>query len=534
MIQTLQRFSHSRGAKIFLGIVALSFVSFFGGGSFFQKKHKNAVVAEIGSVAISSHELSAKVQEQAKIIMSQATQPISQEDLLRAGLPRQVLEQLVQITLLNLEATRLGLTVTDEDLRKRIHSLKAFQDAAGSFDHARFTQILRANGFSEDTFLENVREEIIRGQLSDAVMAGVHLPSEMVAPLFDLQYQHRQASLLLISPKDMSPPSPPNTKTLEAFYKKHAQAFTTPELRTFTALVLDPTLIAKTISVTEEEVKTAYANGAHSEPLETVRASIIADLQKEGAVEQLYKTTQELDDKIAGGATFEELAKQTKGVTLTTLDFVSSAGLSRGETPSSQLPKDGDFSQELLQSAFTLAAGVDSPFIQAKNGSYYAVRVDKVVPRVLQPFAKKQAFALKVWQEAEQFKAAQAKAQELARAFNQGTQKLQGLTPLPSLSLSEPSPSIPNAIKDLAFTLHLNQAGVALLPEGVAIVCLTNITPPDAENREKSLASFRDILLTQYKTDTLMAYVNALRVRYPVKINTDALQALYTKTDASS
>ncbi len=533
MIQLFQRFSQSRAAKIFLGLVALSFMV-FGGNSLLQRGGSHAVVAEVGSLSISRAELAKKVHDQVQAMMAQSPTSVTPDELIRSGLPQQVLDLMIHTSLLNLEATRLGLVVSDEALRERVHTLKAFQEADGTFSHARFSQILKANGFSEDGFLQDVREEMLREQLINAVIVGVKLPSDLLEALFDIQYQRRGASMRLVVPQDMPVPAAPSTKVLEAFYTKHKKAFTTPELRTLTVLVLDPAAIAATIAVAAEDIKAIYETNGHKEPFEQVKASIADALKKERANEALYKITQDLDDRLAGGATFAELATAVKEVNLLKLELVDNKGQVQGEIRASSLPKESQFAQELLQSAFELAQDADTPFIQAKNGVYYAVKVDKVIPPTLQPFAKRQAFVLKTWQEAEQFKIAHTKVQEELKKFQQGSGTLQGLKPLPAVSLDKPSPTVSDAVKDLIFSLQPGQAGMAILPEGIAMVRLNTVTSPGEKVRQEKMAVFQSVLLDQYKTDVLTAYTNALRIRYPLKINSEALQSFQEKAGPAS
>jgi parvulin-like peptidyl-prolyl isomerase len=56
----------------------------------------------------------------------------------RLDLRRQTLDQLVDIQLLQSEATRIGFTVSDEEVREEIAKIEAFQEH-GSFSQDRFT-----------------------------------------------------------------------------------------------------------------------------------------------------------------------------------------------------------------------------------------------------------------------------------------------------------------------------------------------------------------------------------------------------------
>lgn len=121
------------------------------------------------------------------------------------------------------------------------------------------------------------------------------------------------------------------------------------------------------------------------------------------------------------------------------------------------------------------------------------------------------------------------KAEKYTKDFNQGNRKAALMSLLPSLSLSEPSPSVSDAVKNLVYSLHISQAGMTRVPEGFAVVVLNNVIPPEEKVREEKMASFKDILLKRYQNDLLTSYVNALQVRYPVKVNNAAIKSLYTQ-----
>ncbi len=526
MIQSLQRFSQSRIAKVFLAIVALSFVAFFGGGSWFRPHDPTATVASVGGLAIGRLEFSEKVRDQAMRYAAQTGQQMSKEELFKSGLPQMVLNQLIQELLLNLEAEHLGLTVSDESILVQIQSMKPFQNEKGVFDRTLFTQLIRANGMSEDTFIAEVRGEMIREQLSNAIMVGAYVPDEMLNLLFNAQYQTRQASQVVISPKQMPVPPTPTQAVLEAFYKDHEKSFVTPELRTLSALVIDPAVLAKDMTVTDAEMKATYEGKSEtfgSKSFDQVKDLVKADVQKEKAIVEIDKITKDLDDKIAGGATFEELAPQTKGVQLVKLEEIDAKGQDRLNTPSPALPKSADLSLEILQTGFGLDEAADSPFSQAKNGSYYSVRVDKITPKTLQPFVDIKDRVLKVWTETEQFKAAHEKAVTYVNAFNKGDRKASLMTLLPNMTLAEPNAEIPSDVQNLVFSLRPGQAGLARTPDGFAVVVLNKIIPPAPGVKDEKMGDFKTLILNQYKNDIVIAYLNALRIRYPVKINREAL-----------
>lgn len=533
MIQAFQRFSQSRVAKVFLAIVALSFMAFFGGGSWFRPHDPNAVVAEVGDLTIGRYDFAEKVQQQIQRFTAESEGKISREQILNAGIPQMVLEQMIQEILLNLESKNLGITVSDEAIRVQIQSIKAFQNKNGVFDRTLFTQILRSMNMSEDAFIEEVRGELTREQLADAIVVGTYLPDTMIDQLFEAQYQFRQASMLLISLAAMPVPPTPSDAVLEAFYNDSQKEFKTPELRTLTVFLIDPTQLVANLQVTEDDIQALYEakkKSLDNKSLAEVKPAIIAELQKDKANEAAFKLTQELDDKIAGGATLEELAPTVPGGKLLKLENVSRSGLEKGDVPSPQLPKNQELAQEILQAGFALDEASDTPFTQTKAGDYYMVRVDKISPPSLPAFAEIKDRVLKLWNKYEQHKEAQIKAEGYVQTFNKGDRKVASMmTPLPQLSLSEASPGVADEVKNIVFSLRPQGTGLAQTKEGFAVVTLNQITSPTAQVKEKNLTSFKEKLLEQYKNDLFFGYINALRVRYPVKVNPAAIKALFPK-----
>ncbi|MBX9621785.1 MAG: SurA N-terminal domain-containing protein [Alphaproteobacteria bacterium] len=532
MIQAFQKFSQSRVAKVFLAIVALSFMTFFGGGSWFRPHDPNAVVAEVGDLTIGRYDFAERVQQQIQRLTAESEGKISREQILNAGVPQMVLGQMIQEILLNLESKNLGITVSDEAIREQIQSIKAFQKN-GVFDRNVFTQILRSLNMSESAYIEEVRGELTREQLADAIVVGTYLPDMIMEKLFEAQYQFRQASMFLISPDTMPVPQTPSDAVLEAFYNDNQKEFKTPELRTLTVFLIDPIQLVANLQVTEDDIQALYEAKKESfsnKPLSEVKPSIIAELQKDKANEAAFKLTQELDDKIAGGATLEELAPTVSGGKLLKLENINRSGLEKGDSPSPHLPKDQELAQEILQVGFALDEASDTPFTQTKAGDYYMVRVDKVSPPSLPTFAEIKDRVLKLWIKHEQHKVAQNKAEGYVQTFNKGERKAASMmTSLPQLSLSEASPEVADEVKNVIFSLRPQGTGLAQTKEGFVVVTLNRITSPTGQVKEKNLAGFKEKILEHYKNDLFLGYVNALRIRYPVKINSAAIKALFPK-----
>ena len=147
--------------------------------------------------------------------------------------------------------------------------------------------------------------------------------------------------------------------------------------------------------------------------LEQVRPQLEAELRKDAAAEKVYEMSQAYDDAHGGGANLVESAKKTN-VPVLTLGPVSDQGAGpQGQPVSGVNPK-------LLKTAFSLPQGGESEVEEAGNGEYYAVRVEKIIPKAMPPLAEVKPQLTRVWMMREMVKRLQAKADELAARVRKG------------------------------------------------------------------------------------------------------------------
>jgi len=147
--------------------------------------------------------------------------------------------------------------------------------------------------------------------------------------------------------------------------------------------------------------------------LEEIRPQLEAELRKDAAAEKVYALSQKYDDAHSGGASLTEAA-QKAGVPTVTIGPVSA----QGGDPQNQ--PVGGVSPKLIQTAFALPAGGESEVQDAGNGEYYAVRVEKIIPKALPQLAEVKAQLLKVWMAREVSKRLQVKADELIAWVKKG------------------------------------------------------------------------------------------------------------------
>lgn len=146
---------------------------------------------------------------------------------------------------------------------------------------------------------------------------------------------------------------------------------------------------------------------------EQARPALGAELRKDAAAEKVYALTQAYDEAHQKGANLTEAAEKA-GVAATTIGPVAKDGRDQQGQPV------GGLNQKLMDTAFNLPAGGESEVVDAGEGEYFAVRVEKVVPPAMPPLAEIKPQLTQAWMMREVGKAMQAKADALAARIRKG------------------------------------------------------------------------------------------------------------------
>ena len=158
----------------------------------------------------------------------------------KMGLPQVALQQLISRTALDNEADRLGLTTPDADLAFNVRSMAAFRGPLGTFDRPSFLAALQNAQYSEDQFLAEVRQDMTRDQLTQAVEADFLVPSTYAQALFQFLNEKRAADYVILSPDQVGSVAPPSDAVLAAYVKDHPGRYSTPEYRDVDYAVITP------------------------------------------------------------------------------------------------------------------------------------------------------------------------------------------------------------------------------------------------------------------------------------------------------
>jgi peptidyl-prolyl cis-trans isomerase D len=314
MLDRMRR--HMSWLKWSLGLVVLAFVIFYI-PDFLRTPGTSATasgtIATVNGHDISAEEFRRTYDAQLQAYRSAYGSNVSEQLLKQLGIDQQILQQLVDERASLAEAERLGIRVSDEEVRLRILALPAFQENGHFIGEQRYLQLLRAQRppLAPADFENGVRRSLTLEKLRASLTDWLSVPDNEL----EREYRRRndKVKLAVISfladtyRNDVSA----TDQEIAAYFEAHKNDFKVPEKRKVRYLLVDIELLRAKVSVPEADIQREYnANLDQYSTPEQVRASHIL-FRTEGKDEATVKAAAEAVLKQAkGGADFAELAKK--------------------------------------------------------------------------------------------------------------------------------------------------------------------------------------------------------------------------------
>ena len=342
--------------SIVMGVLIVSF-GVWGIADIF-KGFGQSSLAKVGSTEISIEQFRQTFTDRLQQVGRQFGRPLTMDQARAFGLDRQVLQTMVSEAALDEDARRMGLAQSDAEVMRTIYNDPNFKGPNGQFDGARFTQLIRQIGYTEQRYIAEQRKVGLRRQIAGTITAGLEPSKTQIDALVRFQNEQRSIDYVKLEAAQAGTIPEPSPEQLAAYYEDHKTQFRAPELRKIGFVVMTPDELAKWIVVSDEDAKKAYdADLAKLSTPEKRQLSQIVFPNSEEA-----KAARE---KIAAGTSFEDVAKE------------------RGSTPADidlgQVTKAEVIDPAVADAAFALPSGEVSQPVQGRFGTVL-VKVGAITP----------------------------------------------------------------------------------------------------------------------------------------------------------
>ncbi|MDN5926275.1 MAG: SurA N-terminal domain-containing protein [Hyphomicrobiales bacterium] len=364
MLGAMRTAAGSWVAKLFFIVLVASFAVWGIGGRIEGGSTSNSVLTA-GDTSVSLNEYRLAYDRQISTLSQQIGRRVTREQATALGVDQRVLSQLLGGAVLDEQARRLGLGISNTRIADLTRDDPAFQGTDGRFSRQQFDYVLRQVGMRPEEYMQSQQQAAVRRQLVDAATEGMKAPDAFLKAVALYRGEDRTVEYITMPRSLVEPIEDPSDSTLQAWFEKNKTKYAAPEYRKIAYVRLEPQDIADTASVSDEQVKQDYE--AHlknytTPEKRTVEQIVFKDETAAGAALASVK----------GGATFDDIAK-SQGKT--------EADTKLGTFAKSEIPE-----QKIADAAFSLKVGEVSPVVQGAFGPVL-LRVTSVTPEAVKPLS---------------------------------------------------------------------------------------------------------------------------------------------------
>ena len=268
MLALFRAFAKSWIAKILFAVLIVSFGLFFGINDMVKGHVSNAVIS-VGGRDVEPAEFKQIVDQQKQQVEQQQNggQPIPMSELYDAGFPQKLAQQYASQVAFEVWLGRVGLKPSDKLVGEQLRRLSVFfNPVTGAFDKDRYLQELSKNNLTPSRFEGDLAEEIANEHLGAGFSAAMHLPRIYGAFLATMMLETRDASWFAVDERIAGTPGNPTDAQLQQYLSVNAARYRKPDMRAATVVLFSPELVARSIKVSDQELKDAYDKGNYVTP----------------------------------------------------------------------------------------------------------------------------------------------------------------------------------------------------------------------------------------------------------------------------
>jgi peptidyl-prolyl cis-trans isomerase D len=477
---------------VFVGMIGIGMLMYLVPGQAGSDITNADVVAQVDGQTVSRTD----VQSQLQRIQGQGNIPAALLPLYA----QQVVEQLVFEKELELEARRMGVTISDTELADRIKLLlpTAYENGqfVGSKSYGEQVQMRFQMGVDE--FEELVRQSLIQEKVGALVTAGVAVSPDEIAAEFRRKNEKIKIDYAVIHPDALESQVQVTDADLSSYYDKNKAKYMVPEERVVRYVLIEPELLAAKVNVSQAELEAAYKE--HIDAFKVAESVQISQIlfktmgKTDAEVAEIRKKADDVLKQAQHGAKFEDLAKKYSD------DPTKDKGGDMGHIVR------GQAMPELENAAFSLPKGGISGVIQTQIGIYIIKVTDKE-----QADTKTLAEVMPLLQSAISQTKAKAMADDLARNIGDQIRKTAkpdldaiakqfDLTPAETqpLGVADSAPELGTSpeVKETVFRLRVGDVSQPVRTDrGFVVLAVKSISP----SHQGTLAEMHDKIVADYR-----------------------------------
>jgi len=259
MLNFIRKQSDTWLIKTVLWLIVLAFVAtiFYSWGAGGQFGGANKTVATVNGLEIKVNEFERAYNNIINFYREQFRGQFSDEMAAKLKLKENALDALIQNRLVLLEAEKMNLVVSDEELAQSISKRPEFQRDS-KFSRSLYQNHLRFSRINVKDFEDSLRKNLLREKLEKVIKASTQISETEIQDAYKKENEKIKFKYIGFSKDYFKPANPPSDEEIQKYFDSHKSQFEVPEQIQVQYVKLTPAMIEDSIEIYEDDIKDYY------------------------------------------------------------------------------------------------------------------------------------------------------------------------------------------------------------------------------------------------------------------------------------
>ena len=215
-------------------------------------------LATVGEVEISTEEFGQSFIREINYISQNIGKNLTIEEAKSFGLHLQVVERLINRSLLDQLLIDLKISVGDVLLLKNLKTNPNFKDVEGNFDRKKYNDYLSKINLSENEFEKILRNDLSRGLFTQILDPNFNHNQNIVKTIAGYIGEEREVKLYKLNYDTNTSLQDFNKDEVRKFYENNKNNYSSKSIRKYSVLNINQSQFLNEIEITEEEIQNIY------------------------------------------------------------------------------------------------------------------------------------------------------------------------------------------------------------------------------------------------------------------------------------
>ena len=215
-------------------------------------------LATVGEVEISTEEFGQSFIREINYISQNIGKNLTIEEAKSFGLHLQVVERLINRSLLDQLLIDLKISVGDVLLLKNLKTNPNFKDADGNFNRKNYNDYLSKINLSENEFEKILRNDLSRGLFTQILDPNFNHNQNIVKTIAGYIGEEREVKLYKLNYDTNTSLQDFNKDEVRKFYENNKNNYSSKSIRKYSVLNINQSQFLNEIEITEEEIQNIY------------------------------------------------------------------------------------------------------------------------------------------------------------------------------------------------------------------------------------------------------------------------------------